>query len=259
MTLPIHPPNPEYPFIIDMILAGIQGILRQKLVGLYLYGSLVAGDYDDDVSDVDLLAALTEDLSEDEFNALDNLHRVVVLKYPRFEHRIEIAYYALRGLKHFKTESNPIGIISPGEPFHIIQAGKDWLLNWYVVREKSQTLYGPPPQTIIEPTTRAEYVQMVKEHALKWRDHVGEAHTRPGQAYAILTLCRALYTITYGEKPSKKQAAEWAMQQMPEWDELIQNALAWRKAWRTAVPDPDATLPETKRFVHAVIDRILAQ
>ena len=28
-----------------------------------------------------------------------------------------------------------MGIVSPGEPFHVVTAGKDWLMNWYDVRE----------------------------------------------------------------------------------------------------------------------------
>jgi hypothetical protein len=35
--------------------------------------------------------------------------------------------------------------ISPGEPIHRIQAGMDWLVNWYLVRTGGVTLLGPPP------------------------------------------------------------------------------------------------------------------
>jgi predicted nucleotidyltransferase len=249
-----------YPHVnefLDTLLARLQRVLGQKLVGLYLYGSLVTGDFDDDTSDIDLLAAVSTDLDEAAFQALDRMQGDLLAAYPRWENRLEIAYYSLHGLKTFKTQSSPIGIISPGEPFHLIQAGKEWLLNWYIVREKGLTLFGPPPQAIIEPTSKEEYIQTVKEHAAHWREYVNDAHTRPSQAYAILTMCRALYTTTNGEHVSKKQAAGWAAQQMPEWASLIQNALLWRKAWREPVPNPEATLPETKRFVHAVTDRIL--
>ena len=41
--------------LIGELLTGIRGVLGDRLVGLYLYGSLVAGDFDKDISDIDLL------------------------------------------------------------------------------------------------------------------------------------------------------------------------------------------------------------
>src|SRR5690606_4004181 len=118
-----------------------------------------------------------------------------------------------------------LGIISPGEPFHIINAGIDWLINWHVVREQGIALYGPPPQSIIAPTSEEEFIESVKAYLGLWYDRMEAEHTRPGQAYAILTMCRALYTVTHGKQVSKIQAAAWAMRELPEWASLIQNAL----------------------------------
>jgi hypothetical protein len=49
--------------------------------------------------------------------------------------------------------------------------------------------------------------------------------------YTVLTLCRMLYTLTWGVVTSKPQAARWA-QQVHEghWSPLIERALTWRKA-----------------------------
>ncbi|HEY6540678.1 MAG TPA: aminoglycoside adenylyltransferase domain-containing protein, partial [Ktedonobacteraceae bacterium] len=82
-------------------------------------------------------------------------------------------------------------------------------------------------------------------------------HNRKGQAYAILTMCRALYTSRNGEQVSKKQAALWAQEQLPEWSQLIGNALVWREASKDEQADDDATFAETKRFVDVVRDLIL--
>ncbi len=83
--------------------------------------------------------------------------------------------------------------------------------------------------------------------------------SRPSQAYAILTVCRGLYTSRYGEQVSKRQAALWAAETLPEWVSLIQNALIWRKTWRDVDVDQEATLAETRQFVHFVIDQILGE
>ncbi|MCC6166444.1 MAG: DUF4111 domain-containing protein, partial [Caldilineaceae bacterium] len=211
---------------VNEILAGLpaqmQAILGEKLVGLYLYGSLVAGDFDAGISDMDLLAALTADLNEREFSHLDAMHQAIVAAHPRWNDRIEIAYLSLDGLKTFRTQTSPLGIISPGEPFHIVQAGADWLINWYMVREIGRTLYGPAPTALIPPMAGEEFIQTVKEHAQAWQGRItGYSQRRKSQAYAILTLCRALYTCRHGAQVSKRQAALWAIETYPQWASLI--------------------------------------
>ncbi len=252
-------PYPHVNNLLNQLLARMRQILGEKLAGLYLYGSLVTGDYDDDTSDVDLLAAITADLDATEFEALDKMHLSIVSERPQWNNRLEIAYLSLHALKTFKTQTSQIAIISPGEPFHFREAGIDWLMNWYVVREKGHTLYGPPPQSIIEPASKAEYVQAVQDHMRGWRKWVKDMPTRPSQAYAILTMCRGLYTYKNGEQVSKLQAARWAEQQLPEWAPLIRNALVWRKAWRDQGIDHAATFPDTLRFVNTVTGLILGE
>jgi predicted nucleotidyltransferase len=243
--------------LLIMLLPRLQAVLGSKLVGVYLFGSLVMGDFDD-ISDIDLLVALTDDLTDAEFAALDALHRELVAAYPDWDDRIELLYLSVAGLQSFKTQRSPIAVISPGEPFHRTDAGADWLLNWYIVREKGVTLIGAPPQTIIPPISRAEYVQNVRDYVATKRE-IDDSTTRPGQAYVILTLCRALYTVTYGEPLSKRKAAAWAAEQLPEWAATIHNALLWREQWKDKNVDPTATLENTRRFAQFMSAKILEQ
>lgn len=240
--------------LLIMLLPRLQAVLGSKLVGVYLFGSLVTGDFDG-ISDIDLLVALTNDLTDAEFAALDALHRELVAAYPDWDDRIELLYLSVAGLQSFRTQRSPIAVISPGESFHWTDAGADWLLNWYIVREKGLTLIGVPPRKVIPPISRAEYVQNVRDYVAAKRD-IDDATTRPGQAYVILTLCRALYTVTYGEPTSKRKAAAWAAEQLPEWAATIQNALLWRDQWKDTNVDPAATLENTRRFAQDLSDRI---
>jgi hypothetical protein len=249
---------PHVNALLSTLLMQMQHILGEKLVGLYLYGSLVTGDYDDVSSDVDLLAAIASDLTEDDFNALKKMHDAIVADNSRWDNRFEIAYLSVNALKTFKTQNSQIGIISPGEPFHLIEAGKDWLMNWYIVREQGMTLFGASPQDVIAPISKAEFIQCTSDHAAGWREWVNDSESRPAQAYAILTLCRAFYSYKNGEQTSKLKAALWTANELPQWAALITNALAWRRAWDEDVVDHGATLPETKRFVHFIIDQIVS-
>ncbi|MEA2572842.1 MAG: hypothetical protein QOH93_140 [Chloroflexia bacterium] len=250
---------PDINELLDDLLGQIRSILGEKLVGLYLYGSLVTGDFDIGASDIDLLAVTSSDIDGGEFDRLDKMHQDFILRYMQGEDRLEIAYISLGALKMYKQRSSNIAIISPGEPFHVKEAGKDWAINWYVVREKGISLYGPSPKEIIDPITREEFIEIVVRQTMEWRDWIEQGDHkswRPSQAYAILTMCRALYAYRHGEQASKKQAALWAKRELPEWSTLINNALLWREAWRDEDVDAEATFPETVRFVHYVVDRI---
>jgi len=48
--------------LLDLLLVEIQKVLGKKLKGLYLYGSLVWGDFDIGVSDIDLLATTSDEV-----------------------------------------------------------------------------------------------------------------------------------------------------------------------------------------------------
>jgi hypothetical protein len=242
------------------LVVEIAKIIGKDLTGLYLYGSLVTGDFDNETSDIDLVAVRSTELDAGELDALERMHDEFARAHAAWEGRIEVQYLPAAALRTFKTRSSTIAVISPGEPFHVIEAGRDWMINWYVVQEKGVTLYGPSPRTLIEPISTEEFVETVRLHAQRWREWTHDnTGSRPAQAYAILTMCRALYTIRHGEQVSKRRAAQWAQGHLPQWAPLIEDALGWRSAWRDDQADPETTRPQTERFVQFMIDLIEKQ
>ena len=244
--------------LLESLLSRMRDILQEKLAGLYLYGSLTTGDFDPRSSDIDLLAALSSDISKAGFEALRAMHLDFARESPAWEDRVEVAYLSVRALRTFRSELSPMAVISPGEPFHMTDAGKEWLMNWYVVRENGVALFGPPPQTLIAPITRREFAECVRGYVAEWGDRIRDTPERKEQAYGILTMCRALHLHRTGEAASKRRAALWAQGELPQWADLIGSALAWREAWREEQVDHAATRAESVRFVTFVRDLILA-
>ena len=244
----------EIELLLVELRQGIHTILRDKLVGLYLYGSLVTGDFDPVHSDIDLLAVLAGELSAGEFAALDALHSAFVAAHSQWVERIEIAYLSQAALHTFRTQASPIAIISPGEPFHIKEAGNDWLINWWIVRGQGRALYGPPAAAVIDPIGDEEFQAAVRRQVHEWRSYIQEMERRKSQAYAILTLCRALYAVHNGHQASKRQAAEWAAGAFPQWSEQIRNAWEWRTAPDDKAVDHAATREATVQFALEVAD-----
>ncbi len=235
--------------LLELLLSSMKKILGEKLVGLYLHGSLVIGDFDPTISDIDLVAALASDLDDEEFAALHKMHDEFAHEHQEWENRIEVCYISLDALQTVKTRTSLVARIHPGEPFHKRETSIHWLVSWYVVRETSITLFGPDPKTIIEPISKDEFIEALRTYTKAWDEWILDMHSRKSQAYAILTMCRALYTLKYGKQVSKKQAALWAEKEYPEWASLIEQALAWREARRDEDVDYEATFQDTLGFV----------
>ncbi len=150
--------------LLAELLDRIRAILGGEVLAVYLYGSLVAGDFDPDVSDIDLLVVTSAELDGRSSDGLKAMHEDFARQHAGWRDRIEVAYVSAEGLRTFKHRSSKIGIISPGEPFHSKEAGVDWLINWYVVREQGVPLFGPAPELFIEEMSRDEWVRAVREH-----------------------------------------------------------------------------------------------
>jgi hypothetical protein len=242
-------PYPDVNAVIADLLAGVRAALGPGMVAAYLYGSLVTGDFDANASDIDVLIATAADPDPAAMAALGALHDDLARAHPVWAGRIEVAYRSVDGLRTYRTQATPIAVISPGEPFHLKEAGIDWLINWYAVREFGRTLAGPPPAALIAPISHAEMLAAVQRQATAWREWVAHTYWTPSQGYAIQTMCRALYTLRTGAFGSKPAAARWVAAAFPEWAPLIAQAQVWRAGWRGPYPDPEATLPEVRRFV----------
>jgi len=234
----------EYPKVNELITQienRIRVVLMDNLIGLYLYGSATAGDFEPDLSDIDLLAIVKDSLSDKEFSGLRDMHDQLTSDYTEWNDRIEIIYVPVDGLKNFKTTRIEVAEISPGEPFrlsikttriHLKEIGDDWLINWYVIRQNGITIFGLDPKTVIPNISSQEYKKTIKKKVLLWQKALSEyapESTRGAVAYAIFTLCRAMYSYENGEQASKKKSAEWVKYKFPEWKELINKAIEWRK------------------------------
>lgn len=247
--------TPETRRLLEDLQTGIRTILGDRLVGLYLYGSLVTEDFTPGVSDADLLAVTRGDVTNDDLDQLRIMHADLARRFPDWDDRIEVAYLSAHGLRTFRTERSPLTIISPGEPLHRVWAGEDWLMNWYFVRAGGVALYGQPPDALIPAISLDEFITAVRKHADDWGRVIETRRSIKEQSYAILTLCRALYSHRFGKPVSKERATAWAIGAMPEWSDLIERAWLWRS---DPQPEdlPEIVYPETLRFINDARARI---
>ncbi|MBE0699278.1 MAG: DUF4111 domain-containing protein, partial [Anaerolineaceae bacterium] len=94
-------------------------------------------------------------------------------------------------------------------------------------------LAGPPIKTLIDPVSPDELRRSTIGILREWWAPVLADQTRlqtaEYRAYAVLTMCRGLYTIQHGTVATKTKAANWcAGGPGRPWSALIHRALAWR-------------------------------
>ncbi len=241
--------------IIERLITELDAILASDLVGVYLYGSLISGDFEIAVSDIDLVVVLAADLDERQFRLLHEMHARVVGDHPEWRDRLELAYISRRALKTFRVASSTIGIISPGEPFHLIQAGDDWLISWYDLRQNGVALRGPRIQSLIDPIPREDWLDAVRQHICAYRLSVKDAADFKSLSYIVLTVARGVYTLAHGRAASKVKAATWAQHCHTRWSSLIARALVWRRG----SVDDSSPVDQTRLEVAAFVDDMLSR
>jgi hypothetical protein len=220
------------------------------LTGVYLYGSMATGDFEPAVSDIDLIAVLTDVPDEALAADLRDMHTGLARADPGWGDRIEVDHVAAEGLARCRTDTTVIARISPGEPLRLLEAGRDFLLDWYPARQVGIPLVGPPIESLIPPIPDEEYLREVRAYLGGLLDRFTEESSPGSQAYAILTMCRGVYTLRTGSRLSKRHAATRARLEFPTWAGLIDRALGWRDAqWRSEQEDGSASVAETRSFL----------
>jgi hypothetical protein len=235
----------------------IVGALDRRLVGLYVYGSLATGSFEPDVSDVDLIAVVTDEPDEASLAELTALHADLVRRHPTWDDRIEVDYVSSRGLATCRTSSTTIARIGPGEPLHLVVAGREFLLDWYPARRDAIVLVGPPIASLIPAIPESEYLDETRAYLATFRNRFAADASAGSQAYAIVTMCRGFYALRHGEWLSKRSAALRACVDFPRWRPLLDLALSWReRQWDREQPDASDDVHRSRAFVEDLSDRL---
>ena len=225
-------PYEEVNTILLFMLTEIQAILGHQLVGFYLYGSLSLGDFDPTSSDIDFLIVTAEDLAEEILEHLRDMHAAIASSGLRYANRLEGSYIPRQALRRYDPDNARHPTIGADWPFQIGLHGSNWIIERHIVREHGVIVWGPSPHTLIDPVSLHQLRAAVCEHLKNfWQSQLDEPEwlrPRDYQAFAVLTLCRALYTLKQGIVSSKPQAAAWAQEVFPQWKPMIERALSWR-------------------------------
>ncbi|KIL40565.1 hypothetical protein SD70_12485 [Gordoniibacillus kamchatkensis] len=226
--------DPDVRQVLNVILHGAQTMLGNLFVGMYVHGSLAIGDFDAGRSDIDfLVATAADDLPDRTYAAIRSFHERIAASGLKWATNIEGSYIPLSALRRHDPSRSLHPALRCDGSFGMDRHGAEWIVQRHIVREYGIVLAGPEPHTIIEPvepdTLRTAVVQLLRDW---WQPQLKDSFRLAGseyQAYAVLTMCRALYTLRHGTVASKPAAGRWAMDKLDErWVPLIEQALNWR-------------------------------
>jgi hypothetical protein len=247
-------PYPSVNAILGVLLSGVKDTLGNRFIGLYLYGSLSSGDFDPERSDIDFLVVTDGELPDEMLASLAAMHARIAAGGSPWAKRFEGSYIPQQALRRYDPDHAQHPSIGVDWSFGVNGHGSDWIIQRYVIREQGVVVAGPPPQPLIDPVLQDDLRRAVLETLHGWwaeqLRHQVHLQTREYQAYAVLTMCRALYTLEKGVIVSKPVAARWAQHALDaRWAGLIERALAWREE------DGIDDLQETLEFIRYALER----
>ena len=228
-------PYAEVNEILNLFLSKLQNVLGDQFIGMYLFGSLANGDFDEH-SDIDVLIVTDGNISEEAFAALKEMHKTINRLDSPWAIQIEASYIPRTALRRFDPADNLHPHIDRGdnEVLHKMSHESDWIVQRHILRERGIVIKGPNLRSLIDPVSPDELRRAVIDVLPLWIKPILEDPSlikkRGYQSYCVLTLCRISYTLRHGEILSKPKAAKWALEHMnPKWKPLIERALIGRQ------------------------------
>jgi len=234
-------PAPIPPLIQPLLDAYLHALepLRSHFYGIYIYGSIALGAFEEWESDIDIIALTQGEWSSLELKRLKAIHGQLNKEYP-FGKRLEVLYAPFRYL----------GIVHPGKAIVSYPAAHDGkfspasrgglnAVTWWTIRNNGIRLLGPECDALPLDVTWDDVLSAMRFNlnvyfVRKARRPYTYLHSGAVE-FAVTNLCRILTTIEEGEIISKSESlTHWRDRLSTRWQTLIDEA--WRIRQHQEIP-----------------------
>lgn len=241
-------PHADVNQVLEALLADVKAVLGERFYGLYLYGSLASGDFNPRRSDIDFLVVTEGLLPDQTIAALREMHEGLWATGGKWAGKLEGAYLPRQLLRKYVPDGPKVPTVNEGK-FYLSALGSDWVIQYHILRQYSKAVEGPSLRELIDPVNPEDLRQAVVNVLDEWWAPMLADHhwlmRNDYQAFAVQTMCRALYTLREGGIPSKAQALRWARLALEgKWSDLID----WADAWPADQTDRLAEVLELLRY-----------
>jgi predicted nucleotidyltransferase len=216
---------------INKYINSLLNELENRIIGIYLFGSLTYGGFDKKRSDIDIVVITDKMFKEPEINILKDIHTNLYKYNSKWAKRFETSYTPLEMLK----EKEPPIIPRPyygGVFYDEATYGNEWLINNYLLYKYGKALYGPKFAEILQYQIDIKDVQnsCAKDFHKEWEPKINDnewLNNSHYQSYIILNCCRIVYTLSNGELANKNISSKWTKENNKQWETLITEAEEW--------------------------------
>jgi len=217
--------------LLDDIAGEFPTLLGSNLVGIYLYGSLTQRAFDPRHSDIDVIVVTARALSDAQFRRVEAWLAQRADDNP-WTLRLQVSFFQQGRL--LESTAEPVACLYQHRVLKRCGSDANCIV-WRNVLESGIILCGPQAAEFVPRITRAMFEASLRLELNYLREEIEGADSkwrhRPFyQAYAVLTVCRILYSLTKNKVVAKPVAARWALKSLPEqWHSLIRQALESRE------------------------------
>jgi hypothetical protein len=218
-------PYPGVNAVVGELLARVREVLGDQFVGLYLHGSLAHGGFGEG-SDIDFCVVTAGELPEALHAELAAMHARLVSRGLSWAEKLEGTYVSTQWLRRVDPVNTPYLCYDHATGLYLTRES-NVVLALHVLREQGVVAAGPDPRTLIDPISPDDLREAVRGILRDWWAPMLEDPARLRelvyQRYAVVTMCRILYTSEHGVVVPKSVATRWAQDTLDErWGPLIE-------------------------------------
>ncbi len=196
--------------------------LDEKIVGVYVYGSIALGAFHIETSDVDFVTVISDSVNEAEKQQLVELHKK--LSSSTLGKRMDGMYIPLADLGKYNDEMNEYVYCAEGKA----DIGY-WDINavtWWTLKNQGITVIGKEAEDLPFQIKWDDVVNTMKynvEHY--WSEKVNRPYLFFIEEWvesAVVTMGRILYTLDYKTIVSKDRGFQYLLERsVKEWEPLL--------------------------------------
>jgi len=227
--------------------------------GIYIYGSIALDAFEEQESDIDIVALTVGKWIEQEIKQLERIHKRLVREYALGK-RLAPMYVPLDDIGKLNAHIAPYPYASDGKFY----AAGHFDLNavtWWTLQHQGICLLGPESSALSLQVTWADVLEAMRYNLnIYWAGKARQPRLFLFDIWvttAVATLCRILTAIEEGEIISKSAALKRWRERFPaRWQRLIDEA--WRIRQHLHAPSLYRSRTERKRETLAFLEYVLS-
>lgn len=198
---------------LSQVKKQLQGLLKDNLFGIYVFGSLTYGSFRFTSSDIDCVIVTNEKLSSSELGLLkkwfNKIKNLPLAKRLEMSFAIKDNLFGGKSVKTPKIYKGKFSIKNDSEAVSVI--------NWLNVKQRGITVFGPKPVSFVPNISRKRLVENLKREADYIIRHP-EIFLKDdwSRVYVVVTFCRFYYNSETGRIKSKMSASKWCLSHVPK-------------------------------------------